>query len=169
MWIPITTCTKRLKNIYMKDWMYLAVASSQIQPVSQMSNLLYNGKGPHKIRYKLSFSCYIQIFSWEQHLISYTEINIDLVFIIITFLPCLNFNWTSFSLLCHIFNFKNPYLSSLNQMQTINQINWRPQFLTKHQFLWTESTAILHTYINSKLKKRKKFHLKIIFEIQFNK
>ena len=53
-------------------------------------------------------------------------------------------------------------------MQTINPINWSSQYLTKYQLLWTESTEILHAYINSKLKKRKKFHPPTLFEVQFN-
>ena len=50
MWVPITTCTKRLKKRDIKNWMYSAVSSSQTQPVSQTSNLLYNEKRFDKVR-----------------------------------------------------------------------------------------------------------------------
>ena len=47
----------------------------------------------------------------------------------------------------------------------VNQINWSSQYLTKHQFLWTESTSILNICINSKLNKRKKFYPPTLFEV----
>ena len=114
MRIPITTCMKRLKKRDIKNWMYLAVVRSQIQLVGQRSNLLYNGKGSHKARYKLSVSCYIQIFSWVQQLITHAELRIKLADIIILFLPGLSFDQICFGLLNHILNFRNPWLNSLN-------------------------------------------------------
>ena len=78
MWIPITTCKKKHKKRDKKDWMYLPVVRSHIQPVSQRSNLLYNGKGWHKVRYQISVTCNIQMFHWEQHLITHAELSIDL-------------------------------------------------------------------------------------------
>ena len=74
----------------MEDWMYSAMANSQIQLVSQRSNLLYSGKKSHKVRYQLSVSCYIQVCRLEQHLITHTELNINFVLIIKIFLPSLN-------------------------------------------------------------------------------
>ena len=114
--------------------MYSAIASSQIQPISQRSSPLYNRKGSHKAWYQLSVSCYIQIFSWEQYLTTHAELNFNLVLIIIIFLPGMSFDQICFGLLYDILNFRKPRLSSLNQMQTINQINWSSQYLTKHHF-----------------------------------
>ena len=109
MWIPTITCMKRLKKGDMKGWMYLTKVSSQIQLVIQRFNPLYNAKGSHKARYQLSVTCYIQMFHWEQHLITHAELNINLFLIIIIFLLGLLLD-----LLYHILNLRSLWFSSLN-------------------------------------------------------
>ena len=94
------------------------------------------------------------MLSWEKYLITHAELNINLVIITIIFPPGFSFDQIHFGLFYHILSFRNPWLSSLNRMQTFNQIEWSSQYLTKHQLLWTGSTAILHTCINSKLNKK---------------
>ena len=133
--IPIITCTKRLKKRNIKDQVYSAIVSSQILLVSQRSNPVYNRKGTYKARSKLPVTHCIQMLCWEQHLITYVELNINLLIIKIMFLPYLNLYQICFYLLYHILNFRNPWLSSLNQMQTFNQINWSLKYLTKYQML----------------------------------
>ena len=133
MQIPITTFTKRLKKRDKKDLIYSDMLSSQIQLVSQRSNPLYNGKGTHKAKYQLLVTHYIQMFHWKQHLITHSDLKTNLMLIVINFLPCLSLYLICFCLFHHILNFTNPWLSSLNQMQTFNKNNWSPQYLTKNQ------------------------------------